>query len=73
MAAKVDYGASGLDWKYYNNEFMTTVYSSTLAAVYSRYTDNDFEQSSLYYLRVTQEGQPLELAWTSPVWVNIQE
>ncbi|NQU84436.1 MAG: CehA/McbA family metallohydrolase [Mariniphaga sp.] len=37
------------------------------------FIDNDFNQNSLYYVRVTQEGEPLELAWTSPIWINIQE
>jgi len=34
------------------------------------YIDTDFDRNSLYYLRVTQNGNPLELAWTSPIWVN---
>jgi hypothetical protein len=41
--------------------------------VSTRYADKDFDQDSLYYLRVTQEGSPLELAWTSPIWVDIQK
>lgn len=43
------------------------------AIVTKDYTDNDFDHSSLYYVRVTQEGEPLELAWTSPIWINIQK
>jgi len=33
----------------------------------------DFDQNSLYYLRIVQNGNPLELAWTSPFWINIQK
>ena len=40
--------------------------------VSTNYTDKEFEQDSLYYVRVTQEGNPLELAWTSPIWVTIE-
>jgi hypothetical protein len=38
--------------------------------VSEEYIDKDFDRNSLYYLRVTQNGNPLELAWTSPIWVN---
>ena len=41
--------------------------------VSARHVDEDFDQDSLYYLRVTQEGAPIELAWTSPIWVNIKK
>ncbi|MCL4482977.1 MAG: CehA/McbA family metallohydrolase [Bacteroidetes bacterium] len=62
-------------WKYskakgWEKKFVQNVDSETVS---NHYTDNEFEQNSLYYLRVTQYGSPLELAWTSPIWVNLSK
>ena len=34
------------------------------------YIDANFTEDSLYYIRVTQAGEPPEMAWSSPIWVN---
>ena len=49
------------------------VHNGNSVIVSEEYTDKDFDRNSLYYLRVTQKGTPLELAWTSPIWVNTPE
>jgi len=56
--------SSGKGWK------KNFVQNGNSEIVSKEYTDKDFDRNSLYYLRVTQNGNPLELAWTSPVWVN---
>jgi len=61
-------------WKYSSAKgWGKLVIEGNSTVVSTRYIDKDFEQDSLYYLRVTQDGNPLELAWTSPIWVNIQK
>jgi len=49
------------------------IHNGNSEIVSKKYIDKDFDQNSLYYLRVIQNGNPLELAWTSPIWVNIKK
>jgi hypothetical protein len=46
-----------------------TEYPSALTCSFN-YEDQNFNENSLYYVRVTQDSDPVELAWSSPVWAN---
>ena len=65
----------GVVWKYSSDKGWekNLVIGGDSSIVSARHVDEDFEQNSLYYLRVTQEGAPIELSWTSPIWVNIKK